>query len=162
MTHFVSDLNDETLQCLVEALGQSGQAISIYDAEDNLRFANEAYAGMFLGDFEGPFTFTEILRYGAREGIGVRIDGDDVEALIARTLPRRRSMPRKSFESDFMDGRWFWFEHTVLSNGWVLTVATDITALKHNEKTLRQAHDAALEASRTDQLTGLANRRYIL
>ncbi len=162
MTHFVSDLSDETLRCLVEALGQSGQAVSIYDAEDNLRFANEAYAGLFLGDFKGPFTFAEILRYGAREGIGVRIDGDDVEALIARTLPRRRSMPRKSFESDFMDGRWFWFEHTVLPNGWVLTVATDITALKHNEKTLRQAHETALEASRTDQLTGLANRRYIL
>jgi diguanylate cyclase len=162
MTHFVSDLSDETLRCLVEALSQSGQAVSIYDADDNLRFANEAYAGMFLGDFQGPFTFAEILRYGAREGIGVRVDGDDVEALIARTLPRRRSMPRKSFESDFMDGRWFWFDHTVLPNGWVLTVATDITALKYNEKTLRQAHEAALEASRTDQLTGLANRRYIL
>jgi diguanylate cyclase len=37
---------------------------------------------MFLGGFEGPFTFTEILRYEARNGIRVRID-DDVEALIA-------------------------------------------------------------------------------
>jgi diguanylate cyclase (GGDEF)-like protein len=162
MTKFASDLDDETLRSLVEALTESGQAISIYDAEDNLRFANKTYQGIFLQGYEGPFTFTEILRYGAKHGIGVRIDDGDVEALIARTLPRRRSVPRKSFETDFLDGRWFWMDHTVLPNGWVLTVGADITALKHNEKTLRQAHEEAVAASRTDLLTGLPNRRHIL
>jgi diguanylate cyclase (GGDEF)-like protein len=92
----------------------------------------------------------------------VRIDDGDVEALIARTLPRRRASRRKSFETDLIDGRWFWIEHTVLPNGWVMTVGTDISALKHNEKSLRQAHEAALLASRTDPLTGLPNRRYIM
>jgi diguanylate cyclase (GGDEF)-like protein len=162
MSAFCPDLDDETRRCLVEALTKSGQAISIYDAEDRLRYANETYRGIFLQGFEGPFTFTEILRHGARNGIGVRIDDGDVEALIARTLPRRRSVPRKSFETDFRDGRWFWMDHTILPNGWVLTVAADITALKHNEKTLRQAHEEALAAARTDQLTGLPNRRHIL
>jgi diguanylate cyclase (GGDEF)-like protein len=77
-------------------------------------------------------------------------------------LPRRRSAPRKSFETDFLDGRWFWMDHTILANGWVLTVGADITALKHNERTLRKAHEDALLASRTDPLTGLPNRRRIL
>jgi diguanylate cyclase (GGDEF)-like protein len=162
MTAFPSDPDDETLRSLVEALTKSGQAISIYDAEDNLRYANDTYRDIFLQGYEGPFTFTEILRHGARRGVGVRVDDGDVEALIARTLPRRRSMPRKSFETDFLDGRWFWMDHTILPNGWVLTVGADITALKHNEKSLRQAHEAALLASRTDQLTGLPNRRRIL
>ncbi|ANY77637.1 hypothetical protein BB934_04805 [Microvirga ossetica] len=161
MAKFVSHLDDETLRSLVEALNKSGQAVSIYDAGDNLRYANKTYQEIFLGDFEGPFTFSEILRYGARQGVGVRLD-DDVEALIARTLPRRRSVARKSFETDFLDGRWFWIEHTVLPNGWVLTVGADITALKHNEKLLRMAHEAALLAARTDPLTGLPNRRHIL
>jgi diguanylate cyclase (GGDEF)-like protein len=71
-------------------------------------------------------------------------------------------VPRKSFETDFMDGRWFWMDHTILPNGWVLTVGADITALKHNEKALHQAHNAAVRASRTDLLTGLPNRRHIL
>jgi diguanylate cyclase (GGDEF)-like protein len=92
----------------------------------------------------------------------VRIDDNDIEAFIARTLPRRRNVRRKSFETDLVDGRWFWIDHTVLPNGWVLSVGADITALKQNEKSLRQAHDAALLASRTDQLTGLPNRRHIL
>ncbi|MBL0407017.1 GGDEF domain-containing protein [Microvirga aerilata] len=43
-----------------------------------------------------------------------------------------------------------------------MTVGTDISALKHNEKSLHQAHEAAPLASRTDPLTELPNRRYIL
>jgi hypothetical protein len=50
---------------------------------------------MFLAGYEGPYTFPDILRYGAAHGLGVRIDDGDVEALIARTLPRRRSSRRK-------------------------------------------------------------------
>lgn len=161
MPSFPSNPDDEALRCLIEALTESGQAVSIYDADDRLRYANETYRGMFLVGYEGPYTFADILRYGAAHGLGVRIDGD-VESLIARTLPRRRTFRRKSFETDLVDGRWFWIDHTVLSNGWVLSVGADITALKTNEKSLRQAHEAALEASRTDQLTGLSNRRHIL
>jgi diguanylate cyclase (GGDEF)-like protein len=162
MTKFVPDLDAEALRCLVAALTDSGQAASIFDAEDNLRYANKTYQGMFLGDYDGPFTFTGITRHAHRNGLGVRIDDGDVEAFLARTLSRRRSLPRKSFETDLVDGRWFWIDHTVLPNGWVLSVGADITALKQNEKSLRQAHEAALKASRTDQLTGLPNRRHIL
>jgi hypothetical protein len=155
MQSFPSEPDNEALQSIVEALTESGQAVSIYDAEDRLRYANETYWGMFLVGYEGPYTFADILRYGAAHGHGVRIDEGDVEALIARTLPRRRSARRKAFETDLLDGRWFWIEHTVLPNGWVMTVGTDISALKHNEKSLREAHEAALLASRTNPLTGL-------
>jgi diguanylate cyclase (GGDEF)-like protein len=154
--------DDEALRYLVETLTESGQAVSIFDAQDNLRYANKTYQGMFLGDYKGPFTFTDITRHAHRNGLGVRIDDNNVEAFLARTLPRRRSVPRKSFETDLVDGRWFWIDHTVLPDGWILSVGADITALKHNEKSLRQAHEEALLASQTDQLTGLPNRRHIL
>jgi diguanylate cyclase (GGDEF)-like protein len=115
---------------------------------------------MFLGNC--PFTFADITRHAHSNGLGVRIDDNDVEAFLARTLPRRRSVPRKSFETDLMDGRWFWIDHTILPNGWVLSIGPDITVLKNNEKSLRQAHAAALKAWQTDQLTGLPNRRHVL
>jgi diguanylate cyclase (GGDEF)-like protein len=162
MTSFPFDPDDEALRCLVEALTESGQAVSIFDAEDNLRYANRTYRGMFLGDYDGPFTFSGITRHAYSKGLGVRIDDNDVEAFLARTLPRRRSVPRKAFETDLVDGRWFWIDHTILPNGWVLSVGADITALKRNEKSLRQAHEVALQTSRTDQLTGLPNRRHVL
>ena len=158
----VADADDETFRSLVEALTESGQAIAVYDPDDRLRYANRAYRNIFLGGSEGCFTFADLLRDGARHGIGTRIAGGDVEALIARTYKGRRSVPRKSFETDLVDGRWFWMDETTLPSGWVLTVGADITALKHNEKTLRQAHEAALVASRTDPLTDLPNRRRIL
>jgi hypothetical protein len=162
MTSFPFDPDDEALRRLVEALTESGQAVSIFDAEDNLRYANKIYQGMFLGDYKGSFTFAGITRHPYSNGLGVRIDDNDVEAFLNRTPPRRRSVPRKSFETDLFDGRWFWIDHTILPNGWVLSVRADITALKHNEKSLRQAHNAALKASQTDQLTGLPNRRHIV
>ncbi|WP_246389352.1 GGDEF domain-containing protein [Microvirga mediterraneensis] len=117
---------------------------------------------MFLVGYDGPYTFPDILRHGAATGLGVRIDDGDVEALIGRTLPRRRTSRRKSFVTDLLDGGWFWFEHTVLPNGWVMAAGTDISALKHNEKSLHQAHEAALLAARTDLLTGLPTRRHIM
>ncbi|MBM6595387.1 PAS-domain containing protein [Microvirga pudoricolor] len=106
MTVFPSDLDDETHRCLAEALTESGQAISLYDAEDRLRFANKTYRELFMGDYDGPLTFNDILRHAAKRGLGVRID-DDIEAFIARTLPRRRSVPRKAFETDLVNGQWF-------------------------------------------------------
>jgi len=105
MTAFPTDLNDEALYCLVEALAESGQAVSLYDAEDRLRFANKTYRELFMGDYEGPMIFTEILQHADKHGFGVRID-DDMEAFIGRTLPRRRSVPRKSFETDLVNGWW--------------------------------------------------------
>jgi diguanylate cyclase (GGDEF)-like protein len=162
MTSLPFSPDDEALRSLVEALTESGQAVSIFDADDNLRYANKTYHGMFLGNYNGPFTFTGIVRHAHRNRLGVRIDDWDVDAFLARTLPRRRSVPRKFFETDLVDGRWFWIDHTVLPNGWVLSVGADITTLKNNEKSLRQAHEAALKASQTDQLTGLPNRRHIL
>jgi hypothetical protein len=107
MTSSPSNLDDEAFRNVVEALIESGQAVFIYDADDNLRSVNETYRGMFLVGYEGPFTFPDILRHGAAHGLGVRIDDGDVEALLARTLPRRRSSRRKSFETDLLDGRWF-------------------------------------------------------
>jgi diguanylate cyclase len=100
MPFFPADPDDETLRNIVEALTESGQAVSIYDAVDNLRYANETYRGMFLVGYEGPYTFADILRYRAAHGLGVRLDDGDVDALIARTLPQRRTSRRKSFETD--------------------------------------------------------------
>jgi hypothetical protein len=63
MTSLPFDPADEALRCLVEALTESGQAVSIFDAEDNLRYANKTYHGMFLVGYDGPFTFTDIVRH---------------------------------------------------------------------------------------------------
>lgn len=67
-----------------------------------------------------------------------------------------------TFATDLVGGEWRWIHETLLPDGWMVSVASDITPLKRLEQTLRAAHTDALVASRTDALTGLANRRWIL
>ena len=46
------------------------------------------------------------------------------------------------------------------SNGWIVSVAQDITGLRREGVKLRDAHDSALVEAQTDCLTGAPNRRY--
>jgi hypothetical protein len=50
MPRFAAALNDDMLRQLVETLTESGQAICLYDADDQLRYANKTYQDMFLGN----------------------------------------------------------------------------------------------------------------
>ncbi len=43
----------------------------------------------------------------------------------------------------------------------MLCVGTDITALRQNQRSLRQDRDLALRAAQTDELTGTSNRRFV-
>lgn len=50
----------------------------------------------------------------------------------------------------------------VQSDGWMLCIANDITSLRADSRKVRQDRDFAIKASHTDELTGVANRRYVL
>jgi diguanylate cyclase len=148
-----SSAQGDRLAPLMQAWAQSQQAVGLFDEQDRLQYANATYRRVFLNGQEGSFTLSEVLRYGFEHQTGTVIECGDIEVFIADLYTRRRKAgPHQAFETDLMDGRWFFMNQTVLPNGWILTVGTDITALKNNEKSLRQA-------AQTDPLTGLANRR---
>lgn len=107
-------------------------------------------------------TFADLLRRNFAEQRGVRIDCGDVELFLTLVLSRRRSVPQRAFATDLLSGEWVWIHETLLPDGWLVSIGTDITPLKRLETDLRLARDEALSASRTDALTGLSNRRWIL
>jgi diguanylate cyclase (GGDEF)-like protein len=84
------------------------------------------------------------------------------EEWLAMAQAKRRVHRHRSFEIDMKDGRWFMLNETTLDGGWLFNILTEITSLKSNERTLRQARDAARLAAETDSLTGLYNRRFAL
>lgn len=146
---------------LLSVLDFTAVEFAVFDPADHLAFANAAYRRAFgLAEDARP-TFSDIIRAGAVTGHGVRIDCGDPEAFLAEVLPRRRVQPQRAFATDLCSGEWRWVQETLLPDGWMLCVLSDITPLKRIEQSLRAAHSDALVASRTDSLTGVANRRWI-
>ncbi|MCI0152294.1 GGDEF domain-containing protein [Paraburkholderia sediminicola] len=50
---------------------------------------------------------------------------------------------------------------TLLDDGWLVPVGSEISPLKENQRALAPAHERALHEARTDALTGLPNRRQV-
>jgi diguanylate cyclase (GGDEF)-like protein len=151
-----------SLQALVAGLEHSELFVAVYDPQDRLRWANRSFRDLFLRGLEPPVAFADVLRHGHRGGFGVLIGSGDVEAFLADILPRRRAKPSRTLLGDTVDGRWLQWTETLLGDGWMLTVASDITALKQQERRIAQLHADAVQASLTDPLTGVSNRRHIL
>lgn len=134
--------------------------IALYDDQDRLHYANQLFRTAFLQGMEGELDFEGIVRFNHARGTGVRISDASVDDYLARVQQRRSSQPRRAFPIELIDGRRLWLTETLLEDGWLLCEACDITAVKRTEMSLRISRDMALEASQTDFLTKLPNRRY--
>lgn len=136
--------------------------IALYDRTDRLRYGNPAFRAAFaLAPGETPL-WEEIMRRNLGSGDGTVITAPDFEAWLVSTKSRRGKLPYRAFEMDQADGRWFWMTETVDAEGWMLCLATDISHLRVGDRELRQAHDFALRASQTDDLTGISSRRAMM
>lgn len=155
-------LDSALLPAFIQAIAQTPAVIALYDPQDNLVYGNEAFARHFLRGLSGPLHFTDIIRHGARQGLGVKIDSGDVERFLADVISRRRRVSYRAFQTDLINGVWLWMTETVLNNGYFLTIGTEITPLKQHERVLTQDRDSAMRESLTDALTGLPNRRSLM
>jgi len=136
--------------------------IALYDPQDRLRYANEAFRSAYhVGKDEAP-TWAEIMRRNHAAGRGTVLETDDLEGWIAATLHRRGKVPFRTVETDLHDGRWLLMTETVDQKGWMLCIASGITDVRAGERKLRQDRDFALRASQVDDLTSLPNRRYTM
>jgi diguanylate cyclase (GGDEF)-like protein len=136
--------------------------VALFDAGDQLRFANPAFRKSYgLSADEAP-TWAELMLRNHALGVGALITTSDIASWLVSARSRRGKLPFRAFEADLCDGRWVWMTETLRSDGWMLCVASDITELRSNERALRQARDVALRAAQTDVLTGISNRAHIL
>ncbi len=147
---------------LLSVLDVAGVQVGVYDPEDRLVWSNPAHQAVFGPAATPALRFADIIRKNFAEGVGVRIECGDVEIFLKHVRTRRRVVAQRAFATDLVSGEWVWIHETLTAEGWLLTIGTDITPLKRMETDLREAHEQALRASRTDPLTGLSNRRWIL
>jgi diguanylate cyclase (GGDEF)-like protein len=102
------------------------------------------------------------MRRNIGAGLGTIVGSMEFESWLTSTKSRRGKVSYRAFEMDQADGRWFWMTESVDPDGWMLCLATDITHLRVGDRALRQAHDLALRASQTDDLTGISSRRSMM
>jgi diguanylate cyclase (GGDEF)-like protein len=152
---------DDLLRRLTDLAGATPVFVAAYDSFDRLRYANAAFrAAFFIGEREEPL-WSEIMRrnFAARRGTVIR--APDFEEWLVGTQSRRGKLGFRAFETDLHDGRWLWMTETVEADGWMLCIASDVTSLRPDERAVRQDRDFAIKASFTDELTGIANRRFV-
>lgn len=146
---------------LGEMYEQAPVLMAAFDETDRLRFANAAFrAAFFLAIGEEPL-WSDLMRRNFRLRRGTVIRQHDFEGWLLSAQSRRGKISFRAFETDLHDGRWLWMTETVGADGWMLCVASDITSVHAGQRQVRQDRDHAIRASNTDELTGVANRRFV-
>ncbi|MBX4894595.1 sensor domain-containing diguanylate cyclase [Rhizobium bangladeshense] len=137
-------------------------AMAVYDGDDRLRYANSAFRSAYFIEPEETPLWPDLMRRNFHLGRGTVIRTQNFEEWLRSTQSRRGKIGYRAFETDLSDGRWLWMTEAVQKNGWMLCIASDITRLKVHGRTVRQDRDQAIKASYTDELTGVANRRFVM
>ncbi|MEK1890496.1 MAG: GGDEF domain-containing protein [Phyllobacterium sp.] len=153
---------DAIIDNLLSLQADSLALVAVYDEDDMLRYANGSFRVAYHLAPGEELSWGDIMRRNYHAGVGTVLKTTDFEEWLRSTQSRRGKTAFRSFETDLNDGRWLWMTETVQSNGWMLCIASDITPLRADDRWLRQDRDLALRASQTDELTGIANRRFIM
>ncbi|MBB6410664.1 GGDEF domain-containing protein [Mesorhizobium sangaii] len=153
---------DEISSKLLHLYDHTPVLVAVYDSFDRLRYANEAFRSAFFVDPDEMPLWPDLMRRNYYAGRGTVIRERDFEAWLTPTLSRRGKIGFRAFETDLVEGRWLWMTETVDREGWMLCIANDITKLRASGRSVRQDRDLAIKASNTDDLTGVANRRFVI
>lgn len=147
---------------LMAGLASTPEPVALFDPADRLSWCNRAFAEVFgVGAGEHP-TWAEMMRSAYHRGCGTVVEAPDFEAWLASAASRRGKEAFRACEGDVHGGRWIWMVELKLADGSLFCIAHDVTSLRVDERTLRQARDLAQREARSDPLTGLGNRRHVM
>lgn len=135
---------------------------ALFGADGRLHAANPAFCKAYHCDPTERQFWRDIMRANFEQSRGPVIKTDDIEAWLTDADGRRGTLPYRSFEAEFHDGRWILITETVCPQGRLLFQGTDIASMRTESRTLRVERDIARRNSWTDQLTGVPNRRYVM
>jgi len=153
---------DEIAEQLLQLSANTSTLMAVYDDNDRLRYANLAFRSAYFIERDETPLWPDLMRRNFERGQGTVIHAKNFDEWLRSTQSRRGKIGYRAFETDLMDGRWLWMTEAVQKNGWMLCVASDITTLRAEERSVRQDRDFAVKASQTDELTGVANRRFVM
>lgn len=153
---------DEIFEQLLHLSARTETLVAVYDSHDRLQYANSAFRSVYFIEPDETPLWPDLMRRNFELRRGTVIQTSNFDEWLRSTQSRRGKIGYRAFETDLYDGRWFWMTEAVQRNGWMLCIASDITSLRAHGRTVRQDRDQAIKASYTDELTGVANRRFVM
>jgi diguanylate cyclase (GGDEF)-like protein len=153
---------DEISEQLLHLSASTATLVAVYDDEDRLRYANPAFRSAYFIEPDETPLWPDLMRRNFELRRGTVVHAADFDEWLRSTQSRRGKIGYRAFETDLVDGRWFWMTEAVQKNGWMLCIASDITSLRARGRSVRQDRDQAIKAAQTDELTGVANRRFVM
>ena len=138
-------------QRLAEAIESSSEGVVVYDDQERFVVANSRYLEFYpdIADMHRPgVKYEAVLRASVDRGQSCQVpDGMDKEAFIQDRLAQFRN-PGAPIIRHMAGDRWMRFSEKRTPSGGLISVQTDITALKQRESELIDSKDAAEAASR--------------
>ena len=131
---------------LAAAVESISEGIVIYDSEERFAMCNSTYRTFYTEtlDLQKPGAkYEDLLRAAIARGQFALPSGTDPEAFVQDRLAKFRGAG-ETIIRQIKDGRWLQISERRTSDGGVIRVTTDITALKHNE-------EARIEALRRER-----------
>lgn len=153
---------DKKIEKICAFVETADVVFAVFDDHDFLIYANARFRDIFYLKPDEYLYWPDIMRRNFEASRGTVIENPDFDLWLKSTLSRRGKIARRAFETNTHDGIWLWMTETVDDDGWMLCLATDITPLRARGRDLRQERDTALKTSLTDELTGIANRRFLI
>lgn len=147
------------LQVLSELFDRAGTAVSLFDDNDRLVYANDQYYDLVCHTPGTRPYWPDVIRDNYARGVGLIIESDDIEDWLKWALAKRRVQSYRQFEVDAWDGRWLLMTETLIPGVGLLNIGVDITQSKNITTALKQEYRSALVKAETDLLTDMGNRR---
>jgi len=145
---------------LEDGVESIGEAFALWDADDRLVICNRRYREMFAyaADLMRPgATFESIVRATVLRGAIPEAVGCE-EAWIAKRLALHRE-PAGPVLHPMPDDHWLRVDERRTRDGGYVGVRADVTEMVRSERELQRLNERLAQLSRTDGLTGVANRR---
>src|SRR5690606_13796556 len=101
----IRDCGVGTAARLLEGYATSALPVAVLDPEDRIVYFSDSFAPLFVLD-DGPQTFSSMISKCHATRQGPLIEAEDIDVWLAAAHKRRRSVPHRKFEIDFVDGRW--------------------------------------------------------
>ena len=138
---------------LNDAIESLPDGFVLYDDNDRMVICNETYRRIYSESAKAIVpgaAFEEILRYGLERGQYSEAVGREEDWLIERLIAHNAL--EENVEQQLQNGRWLRIVERPTANGGRVGLRIDVTTFKEQQAKLERM-------TRTDELTGLRNRR---